>query len=348
MRCTLIFLLFSISFSCSKPKKTQKKTIVKKEKKPQLPKLPKPVKSVAGTKLKPVSKKLLENLEILISELGEYEETINISTVFKKHFKGFDSKNIDFPLPAKANLRVMEISKDRLYGAMLWIEPVVGKTKGKLKKSENEEEPNDDKEIESFGLFVSIKFINNKAKIVLQKCESSGMGDENAVIMFPPFFKYTGAFVVSYKTKAPSEKENDLDDKTSDIGATTDVFELSNNGIKRFSSFIESIEESVPGFNIEDETNTSWIKSSLNKSVYFVMTTITIKEYYNTGEDLDDPHSFVCSRTIKVVAMPMNGLKWKYLKKKGIDQLRKTDPAFKKIPKDLKEESKGSCKTIKI
>jgi hypothetical protein len=353
MRYLLMFLLFTLVSSCSKPNKP-KKTVAKKEKKTvvkKVPKLPKTVKLKIVKKLKPVPKKLIEKLETLVASLKTYNgKTINISTVFKKHFKGFKSKDVDFALPAKSKLRVKEIRKDRLYGAMLWIEQVV-KPKNKSKnnyKESDEEEPYEEEEIEPFCLFIFVKFQNKKAKIVIQKGESISMENKNAKITFPPFFQYTGAFIVTYEAKeSPDMEKIKSDTSTREEGVTHDIMELSNNGIMVFRSFTESIDETSPGNNIGEETSTTWIKSLYTNTVYILMTTVITTEYYNTGEDIDAPPTFHCTRTTNAIAMPLYGSKWKYLKKNEFNKLGKTDPALKKVPKEIKVDTENSCKKTK-
>jgi hypothetical protein len=366
MRFIFSVTIFCALFSCSKGGKGDT-TKHKEDKTLTIPKLvvPKPI-----PRFGKVPPKIMAQFESLALALKTSKGSIDVPVLIGKYVPGFikvKGNNVFFE--DKGTVKVLEVRKKRLYAIVFEM-----KTSHDLEKDEKDEdcdaqckkerekemkeyqndEDGDDgqvnegegddgpkEEVEPGHLYVLYLKRLTRGKMTVGVAyfkESSIFYDPKPKVTFSPFFKETGAFMISYEDNSLDNDGDDSENKTVDGGITTILFSLDDKVVKEQTSFDDGATSDSWGITDSEHNEISWRKGKVSSKIYLIQTSVISKRAVNTGDDLDEPPFWTCSKEYIVTAIPLKGHKWKVMKAKDMVDLRKYEPIMKNIPKDVKIE----------
>ena len=367
MKITLACITLILAlFSCSGGKKQKTTSDPHKA----TPKIPKPATLKVLPRFGTVPKTLQGQFENLASALKKLKGSVTLSSFIDAQIPGFSKiKGNDFS-EGKVTVRVLEVRrKKQLYALFLELKPDLKEADNK--KDEEEEcdaacKKERDEEMKTFkdgegegedGENAKEEPEPGEVYLLYPKKLTAGpmvigtsfikectiFNDPSPKVTFSPYFKETGTFMVTYEDNSADEDGDNADHRSVEGGTTTLLYSLDHTTVKEQWAVTDGSTDEVPGLSKSEHSALSWRKGKTTNAIYLIIKNVTVKQQYNTGDDLDAPPLWTCSTEYLVTAIPLSGHTWKELKPKEVDTLRVHEPAIGTLPKNesiIKKDAK--------
>ncbi|MBU1238998.1 hypothetical protein KKF84_12575 [Myxococcota bacterium] len=323
---------------------------VKKASVPKAPTTPKMIKANLGARFAAVPQTTMAQFEGLLSDLKKVKEPIHLSKFITRRFTTSAlTKKPDWD-HEKKNIRVLEVRKGRLLVIFVELKAVPSKEEIEAKKREARErhQAGAGEEAEPYekGTLIAIHLKRgvNGFNVLASEMQSSSMFAGEPKVIFSPYFKETGTFLVSFYDASEDQDGSGNDGQIQEAGTSLAAYSLDDNQIKKQVHFTDGSMKGLSGLKESEHVALSWKKGKNTKSVYLIQKYLKVKRQVNTGENLDAPPYWRCSTNYKVTAIPLTGHKWKTLTKKEATALKDKEPLLQDLPEDSEGEKSSPNK----
>jgi hypothetical protein len=163
-------------------------------------------------------------------------------------------------------------------------------------------------------------------------------------VVIPPHIGKTGAFFVEYEfdddlehcPKSPVNEHHPADTKRA-------LFKLGRRGLVLYSYYTLDGSSGSPGSRKTTTTGLKWIVSKKQGDRIYLSAVVQRSHRVFSTEGEQKYEEYSCTRAVSVIAMEP-GKVWKPYPGPKLAQLRKTEPAIGKLPKQMRGGSRKACR----